>query len=92
MVERKSRRIRRGRDCSNRFKLAGEFYAMEGKMDRFEEIGRRIDEELARLRQYLEQEVAPETERRTASFLREAAKKLEEAAAKVEARIAGRRS
>jgi hypothetical protein len=65
---------------------------MEEEMDRFEEFGRRIDEELARLRQYLEQEVAPETERRTASFLREAAKKLEEAAAKVEARIAGRRS
>jgi hypothetical protein len=65
---------------------------METEMDRFEEFGRRIDEELARLRQYLEQEVAPETERRTVSFLREAAKKLEEAAAKVEARIAGRRS
>jgi hypothetical protein len=65
---------------------------MEGAMDRFEEFGRRIDEQLARLRQYLEQEVAPETERRTASFLREAAKKLEEAAAKLEARIAGRRS
>lgn len=61
-------------------------------MDKFEEFGRRIDEELARLRNYLEQEVAPETERRTATFLREAAKKLEEAAAKVEARIAGRRS
>jgi hypothetical protein len=65
---------------------------MEIEMDRFEEFGRRIDEEVARLRQYLEQEVAPETERRTASFLRETAKKLEEAAAKVEARIAGRRS
>jgi hypothetical protein len=64
---------------------------MERAMDRFEEFGRRIDEELARLRRYLEQEVAPETERRTASFLREAAKKLAEAAAKVEARIAERR-
>lgn len=67
------------------------FRTRETEMDRFEEFGRRIDEELARLRQYLEQEVAPETERRTASFLREAAKKLEEAAAKVEARMAGRR-
>ena len=67
------------------------YRTVETEMDRFEEFGRRIDEELARLRQYLEQEVAPETERRTASFLREAAKKLEEAAAKVEARIAGRR-
>jgi hypothetical protein len=64
---------------------------MERAMDRFEEFGRRIDEELARIRQYVEQEVAPETERRTATFLREAAKKLEEAAAKVEARVASRR-
>jgi hypothetical protein len=60
-------------------------------MDKFEEFGRRIDEELSRIRQYVEQEVAPETERRTASFLRDAAKKLEEAAAKVEARILARR-
>ncbi|MGA8034823.1 MAG: hypothetical protein WA823_00110 [Candidatus Acidiferrales bacterium] len=55
-------------------------------------FGRRIDEELARLRQYLEQGVAPETERRTVSFLREAARKLEEAAAKVEARMGRRRA
>jgi hypothetical protein len=61
-------------------------------MDKFEEFGRRIDEELAKIRQYVEKEVAPETERRTATFLREAAKKLEDAAAKVEARIAGRRT
>ena len=61
-------------------------------MDKFEDFGRRIDEEITKIRQYVEKEVAPETERRTASFLREAAKKLEDAAAKVEARIAGRRS
>ena len=71
--------------------FSSSYRTVETEMDRFEEFGRRIDEELARLRQYLEQEVAPETERRTASFLREAARKLEEAAAKVEARIAGRR-
>jgi hypothetical protein len=64
---------------------------METEMDKFEEFGRRIDEELGRIRQYLEHEVAPETEHRTAAFLREAAKKLEEAAAKVEARSAARR-
>ena len=40
-------------------------------MDKFEEFGKRFDEELARLRRYLEQEVAPETEKRTAQFLRE---------------------
>ena len=60
-------------------------------MDRFEEIGRRIDEELVKLRRYIETEVAPETERRSAEFLREVSAKLNEAAAKLEARQAGRR-
>jgi hypothetical protein len=63
----------------------------EGKMDKFEEIGRRLDEELTRLRRYVEEEVAPETERRTAEFLREVSVKLTEAAAKLEARMAARR-
>jgi len=61
-------------------------------MDKFEEIGRRLDEELTRLRHYVEEEVAPETERRTASFLRDVSAKLTEAAAKLEARTAARRS
>jgi hypothetical protein len=60
-------------------------------MDKFEEIGKRIDEELTRLRRYVEEEVAPETERRAASFLREVSEKLNEAAAKLEARMAARR-
>jgi len=59
-------------------------------MDKFEEIGRRLDEEIKRLRHYVEEEVAPETERRTASFLRDASAKLSEAAAKLEARMAAR--
>jgi hypothetical protein len=61
-------------------------------MDKFEEIGRRLDEELARLRRYVDEEVAPETERRTASFLREVSAKLTEAAAKLEARTAARKT
>jgi hypothetical protein len=61
-------------------------------MDKFEEIGRRLDEEVTRLRNYVEEEVAPETERRTASFLRDVSAKLTEAAVKLEARIAARRS
>ncbi len=60
-------------------------------MDKFEEIGRRLDEEVTRLRHYVEEEVAPETERRTASFLRDVSAKLTEAAVKLEARIAARR-
>ena len=61
-------------------------------MDKFEEFGKRIDEELTRLRRYIEQEVAPETERRSAEFLREVSAKLSEAASKLEARMASRRS
>lgn len=61
-------------------------------MDKFEEIGRRFDEELTRLRRYVEQEVAPETEKRGAEFLREVSAKLNEFAAKLEARMAARRA
>jgi hypothetical protein len=61
-------------------------------MDKFEEMGKRLDEELTRLRKYLEDEVAPVTERRTAQFLREASEKLSEAARKLEARVAARAS
>lgn len=61
-------------------------------MDKFEEFGKRIDEELTRLRRYIEQEVAPETERRGAAFLREVSEKLNEAAGKLEARVAARRN
>ena len=61
-------------------------------MDKFEEIGKRLDEELTRLRKYLEEEIAPATEKRTAQALREAAEKLSEAARKLEARVAARGS
>src|SRR5215472_2591638 len=61
-------------------------------MDKFEEMGKRLDEELTRLRKYLEDEVAPVTEKRTAQFLREASEKLSEAARKLEARVAARTS
>jgi hypothetical protein len=59
-------------------------------MDKFEEFGRRIDEELGRLRHFIEDEVAPETERRGAVVLREISDKLGEAAKKLEARHAAR--
>lgn len=59
-------------------------------MDKFEEFGKRIDEELTRLRRYIEKEVAPETEKRSAEFLREVSAKLAEAASKLEARTARR--
>jgi len=59
-------------------------------MDKFEEIGKRLDEELTRIRKYIEEEVAPETEKRTAQFLREASEKLAEASKKLETRAADR--
>ena len=61
-------------------------------MDKFEELGRRLDEELTRLRKYLEDEVAPATEKRTAQFLREVSEKLAEASQKLEARVSARNS
>ncbi|HZC66510.1 MAG TPA: hypothetical protein VE545_08035 [Candidatus Dormibacteraeota bacterium] len=59
-------------------------------MDKFEEFGHRIDEELNRFRRFMEEEVAPETERRGAIFLREVSDKLSDAAKKLEARHASR--
>jgi hypothetical protein len=59
-------------------------------MDKFEELGRRFDEELTRLRKYVEEEVAPETEKRTAQFLREVSEKLAEVSKKLESRVAAR--
>jgi hypothetical protein len=61
-------------------------------MDKFEEIGRRLDAELTRLRKYVEDEVAPATEKRTAQFLREVSEKLTEASRKLEARVAARQA
>ena len=56
----------------------------------FEDFGRRIDEELSRIRRYVETEIAPESERRGAEFLREVSAKLGELAGKLEARTARR--
>jgi len=61
-------------------------------MDNFEEIGRRIDAEMERLRRYVEEELAPETEKRTASFLRDVSGKLDQFAQKLEARMSRRSS
>src|SRR5579862_8624217 len=65
-------------------------YGSGFRMDNFEEIGRRIDAEMERLRKYVDEEIAPETERRTASFLRDVSGKLDQFAQKLEARMARR--
>jgi hypothetical protein len=59
-------------------------------MDNFEEIGRRIDAEMERLRRYVDEELAPETEKRTASFLRDVSGKLDQFAQKLDARMSRR--
>jgi len=56
----------------------------------FETFGKHVDEELARMKTFMKEEVAPETEKRTAQFLREVSQKLGEAASKIEARNAAR--
>jgi hypothetical protein len=60
------------------------------RINNFEEFGKSVDEELARVRSYVKEEVAPETEKRTAQFLREVSEKLSEAASWIEARNAAR--
>jgi hypothetical protein len=61
-------------------------------MDKFEEFGKRIDEEFARIKSIknFEDFGKPETEKRTAQFLREVSEKLTEAASWIEARNAAR--
>ncbi len=59
-------------------------------MDKFEEFGRKLDEEITRLRKYLDEEVGPTTEKRTAQFLREVSDKLSDAARRLEERMAAR--
>lgn len=55
-------------------------------MDKFEEMGRKLDEELGRLRRFVEEDFAPKTEERTAQFLREVSEKLTDAAKWLDAR------
>jgi hypothetical protein len=49
-------------------------------MDSWEEIGRKVDEEFARVRKLIETEIKPQTKRKTSDALREAAVRLNKAA------------
>jgi len=60
-------------------------------IDSFEEFGKRVDEQLKRVKSFVKEEVKPETEKRTAQFLREVSEKLTEAAGWIEARHAARK-
>ena len=59
-------------------------------MDKFEEIGRDVEEALQRVKKFVEEEVAPEAEKKSAIFLREVSEKLTEAAGWLEKRRAAR--
>lgn len=60
------------------------------RINNFETFGRHVDEELKRVKDFVKEDVAPETEKRTAQFLREVSEKLNEAASWVESRNAAR--
>jgi hypothetical protein len=65
-------------------------FARLKSINSFEDFGRHVDEELKRVKSFVKEEVAPETEKRTAQFLREVSEKLTEAASWIEARNAAR--
>ena len=61
-------------------------------IDSFEDFGKHVDEKLASMKQFVSEDVAPETEKRTAQFLREVSEKLSEAAGWLEKRRASKES
>ncbi len=61
-------------------------------MTNFEEIGRVLDREVAKLAKYLDREVKPKTRQDLADLLRKASGRLEKLAAKVEKRRRPRRA
>jgi hypothetical protein len=71
-------------------KRIDEEFARLKSIKNFEDFGRRVDEELDRVKSFVKEEVAPETEKCTAQFLREVSEKLTEAASWIEARNAAR--
>jgi hypothetical protein len=61
-------------------------------VDSFEDFGKQVDEKLKAVKQFVSDDVAPETEKRTAQFLREVSEKLAEAAGWLEKRRGARES
>ncbi|HJY85331.1 MAG TPA: hypothetical protein VKE24_00705 [Candidatus Acidoferrales bacterium] len=57
-------------------------------MATFEQIGRKIDRELEKMRRYIGQELKPTTRRKAVEALRKASKGLADAANELEARVA----
>ncbi len=57
-------------------------------MATFEQIGRKIDGELEKMRRYIGKELKPATRRKAVEALRKASKGLADAAKELEARVA----
>jgi hypothetical protein len=53
-------------------------------MESWEDIGKKLDAEFARIRELVEKEIKPQTTRKTAEALREAADRLNKAADRLE--------
>jgi hypothetical protein len=53
-------------------------------MESWEEIGKKLDAEFARVRKLIEMEIKPQTKNKTAKALREAAERLNKAADKLD--------
>ena len=59
-------------------------------MRNLEEVGRKLDRELNKLRHFLETELRPTTERKSVELLRNASKRLSELAEEIESRARAR--
>ncbi len=57
-------------------------------MANFEQMGRKMDKELAKLRRYLEKDLKPAARRKAMEALRKASKQLASTAKELEARVA----
>ncbi len=57
-------------------------------MANFEQVGRKLDAELEKLRRYLRKELKPATKRKAVEALRLASQQLSKAAKELEARVA----
>jgi hypothetical protein len=56
-------------------------------MSTFEDFGRKVDDEIARLREIAEHKIVPATRRQTAKSLRRISEKLAQVAAELESKV-----
>lgn len=59
-------------------------------MSTFEDVGKKIDDEMEKLKAYWSEKVGPNTERQAAAALRKVSERLAKAAEELEARLASK--